>query len=206
MASIGKKILSAFMEVTDEQPPVIEPGVNKHSSTVTGERSTPGQTDNGKFRQYFEKLFQEANLPGPDYYEFSKMIEAMNSIPDEKARYSAAFAGLQVQGLDKQKLLATAAAYLDILDKDAANFLSTVDAAVQEKVLGKRKEMEDKTTRIQQLTKEINDLQNQLTVLQNEVKENEQKLADSTDGYKNALENMKQRIQQDTEKIKSFIH
>jgi len=206
MASIGKKILSAFMEVTDEQMPVINAGDNKHPSTVAGAGNATGQTNNGKFRQYFEKLFEEANLPGPDYYEFSKMIEAMNSIPDEKARYNAAFAGLQVQGLDKQKLLATAAAYLDILDKDAANFLSTIDAAVQEKVLGKRKEMEDKTTRIQRLTKEINDLQNQLTVLQNEVQENEQKLADSTDGYKNALENMKQRIQQDTEKIKSIIH
>ena len=66
--------------------------------------------------------------------------------------------------------------------------------------------MEEKSARIQQLTNEINDLQNQVTVLHNEVKENEQKLADSTDGYKIALENKKQIIQQDTEKIKSFIH
>jgi len=205
MASIGKKILSAFMEVTDEQPAVIKPAADKDIPAVAAVNA-PGKADNEKFRQYFEKLFQEANLPGPDYYEFSKMIEAMGGITDEKARYSAAFAGLQVQGLDKQKLLSTATAYVDILDKDAANFLSTVNAAVQEKVLGKRKEMEEKSARIQQLTNEINDLQNQVTVLHNEVKENEQKLADSTDGYKIALENKKQIIQQDTEKIKSFIH
>src|SRR5438034_11465358 len=128
MASMGKKILSAFMEVTDEKP-VAKPAENKHASPVAVATNATGQADNEKFRQYFEKLFRDANLPGPDYYEFSKMIEVMGSIPDEKARYSAAFAGLQVQGLDKQKLLSTAAAYLDILDNDAANFLSTVNAA-----------------------------------------------------------------------------
>jgi len=99
MASIGKKILSAFMEVTDEQPAVIKPAADKDIPAVAAVNA-PGKADNEKFRQYFEKLFQEANLPGPDYYEFSKMIEAMGGITDEKARYSAAFAGLQVQGLE----------------------------------------------------------------------------------------------------------
>jgi peptidoglycan hydrolase CwlO-like protein len=206
MASIGKKILSAFVEVTDAAAPVKKPEESNQSSAYTAAVNAPQQADNHRFRQYFENLFKEANLPGPDYYEFSKMIEAMNSIPDEKARYSAAFAGLQVQGLDKQKLLATAAAYLQILDKDAGNFHLTVDAAIQEKVLGKQEEAAAKTTRIQQLTTEINDLQNQVAALSNEIKENEQKLAERTDGYKQAMENMKGRIQQDTEKIKTFIH
>jgi len=205
MASFGKKILSAFVEVTDAAKPVSKPEEVNQPSTTNAAAGTPRPADNQKFRQYFEKLYHDANLPGPDYYEFSKMIEAMNSIPDERARFCAAFAGLQVQGLSKDKLLDTAAAYLEILDKDADSFLSTVDAAVQEKVLGKRKAIEEKAARIQQLSEEINDLQNKMAVLGNEVKENEQKLADSTDGYKAALENMKSRIQADKEKIMSFI-
>ena len=205
MASIGKKILSAFVEVTDATPAVNKPGERNSTSTFTAAGYTPKQADNEKFRKYFEKLFEEANIPGPDYYEFSKMIEAMNSIPDEKARFSAAFAGLQVQGLDKQKLLTTASSYLEILDKDAVNFLSTVDTAIQEKVLGKKKEMDDKTQRIKELSREISDLQNQVTVLSTEVRENEEKLAHSTDSYKDAMEDMKKRIQNDAEKIKSFI-
>ncbi|MEO5683532.1 MAG: hypothetical protein ABIQ88_12865 [Chitinophagaceae bacterium] len=204
MASIGKKILSAFVDVTDDKPPVKNPAATSPAPTSTGATQRRA-ADNSKFREYFEKLFEDANLPGPDYYEFSKMIGAMNSIPDEQARFTAAFAGLRVQGLDKQKLLATAADYLAILEKDAGNFLSTVDAAVEEKVVGRQKAIADKSERIKQLSQEMSDLQNQVAVLYNEVKENEEKLAQSSDGYREAIEIMKGRILHDTEKIKSFI-
>src|SRR4051794_1957270 len=98
MSSFGKKFLSAFVEVTEEkkaeQVVVGEPAV-KPSFTAT----IPQAADaNSKFNEYFNKLIAEANLPGPDYYEFSKMTEAMQGISDEKGRYCAAYAGLQVQG------------------------------------------------------------------------------------------------------------
>jgi uncharacterized protein YoxC len=204
MASIGKKILSAFVEVTEAKPPVTKP---EEADTISTDRkaNTPPPPDSDRFMQYFEKLFTEANIQGPDYYEFSKMIEAMGGIADEKARYSAAFAGLQVQGLNRQKLLSTASDYLGVLDKDAGNFLSTVDATLHEKVHGKRKEMEQKQERIKQLSQEINELHQQVDRLNDEVKENEQKIEQSTGGYKAAMEMMKSRIQTDMEKIKTFI-
>ena len=206
MSGFGKKFLSAFVEVSEDEqkapekrtappPPITEVRVN----------TTAPSGNNSKFKQYFEKLFSEANIPGPDYYEFSKMIEAMNSIPDEKARYSAAFAGLNVQGLDKQKLLSTAAEYIKLLDTDAANFNSTIDVALQEKVLAKKKEMEDKAARIQQLSQEINDLNNKIAVLNNEIKENEEKIQSNTGGYRAESENTKNKILQDIEKIKQHI-
>jgi uncharacterized protein YoxC len=101
MASLGKKILSAFVEVTDDKSPVSKPEETNNASTVSRAPNTSPAVDNSKFRQYFEKLFQEANIPGPDYYEFSRMIEAMNGITHEQSRYAAAFAGLQVQGLSR---------------------------------------------------------------------------------------------------------
>jgi hypothetical protein len=207
MARLGKKILSAFVEVTADKPADTRPEeTNKPSTPVPKAGYTPPSDNNEKFRQYFDKLFTEANIPGPDYFEFSKMIEAMSSLPDEKARYSAAFAGLQVQGLDRQKLLSTAADYLRVLETDAGNFHSTVDAAIQEKVTGKKKEMEEKEQRIRQLSEEINGLQQQIALLKNEVRENEQKIEQSTGGYKAAMENMKGRILSDIEKINRFIH
>ncbi|HEY6978297.1 MAG TPA: hypothetical protein VH396_18495 [Chitinophagaceae bacterium] len=208
MASIGKKILSAFVEVADEEQAVTEKPVEiKQSSTqaVSSYTSSASSLPLGKFKQYFDKLFSDANLPGPDYFEFSKMIEAMNSVPDDKARYTAAFAGLNVQGLDKQKLLSTASQYLKILDTDANNFSSTVDAALKEKVEGKQREIEEKAKRIEEITKEINDLHNKIAMLKNEVKENEEKIENNSGSYKKELENMKSRILYDMEKIKQFI-
>ena len=129
----------------------------------------------------------------------------MKAVPDEQVRYVTAFAGLGVQGLDKQKLLSTAAQYLQLLETDATNFHSSVDAALQEKVHEKKRQMEEKDKRIQQLTQEISALQNELLNLQTEIKENEAKIEANTGGYKNESEAMKDRISRDMEKIKRYI-
>lgn len=207
MASIGKKILSAFVELKEEEKP----------TPVNSIKETPVYTEtvmktyqpverNDRFVQYFEKLFKEANFPGPDYFEFSKMIEAMSSIPDERSRYAAAFAGLSVQGLDKGKLLSTAAEYLRILNADAANFSSTVDAALQEKVFLKKKEMEERAVRIEQLKIEIDELYRQIELLTGEIKENEEKIESNSGSYKRESGIMKTRIEKDIEKIKQHIN
>jgi gas vesicle protein len=221
MASIGKKILSAFVEVTppDKTPagPVENAGVNKKEDRVkasvpvnvpvtnegAGAKSTV--TDN-RMTEYFDKLFSEANIPGPDYFEFSKMTAALKAVPDEFSRFCAAYAGLQVQGLTKEKLVSTAEEYLRVLDTDAARFHSTVEAALQEKVHGKKAEAEEKSQRIRDLSKEISDLQNQIAALQAEIRESEQKITGRNGDYMAESAARKQQIAADIEKIKQYIH
>ncbi len=207
MASIGKKILSAFVELKEEEKP--SPVKTTKETPVytetTAKTYQPVERDD-RFVQYFEKLFKDANLPGPDYFEFSKMIDAMNSIPDERSRYAAAFAGLSVQGLDKAKLMSTAAEYLRILNADAANFGSTVDAALQEKVFLKKKQTEEKAMRIQQLKSEIDELYRQIELLTGEIRENEEKIESNSGSYKRESDTMKMRIEKDIEKIKQHIN
>lgn len=203
MVSFGKKILSAFVEVKDKEQTVPEQHTPK-PATEPVQRIAPAQNSE-KFKLYFEKLFHDANIPGPDYFEFSKMIEAMSGIADERSRYAAAFAGLSVQGLDKIKLLSTAADYLQVLKTDAANFDSTVDAALREKVLDKQEEIKEKTKRISLLTKEIEDLNEQVNILHREIKDNEEKIESNSGAYKQEMEIMTSRILQDIDKIKTHI-
>ena len=228
MAGLGRKILSAFLEVTPTPPKAAEdPGVEQtvqeiprrepadsaqDPRTRTGLQPGRGQTPDRaaqadlRFAEYFDKLFSEANIPGPDYYEFSKMIEAMQAIADEQSRFYAAYAGLYAQGVDKAKLLSTAAEYLRILETDARQFQTTVDTTMQEKVQRKKADEQEKSQRIRTLSAEITDLQNQIGVLQKEIKENEEKIEASTGGY--AAENTRRaaRIQADIEKIKNYLH
>jgi hypothetical protein len=207
MANIGKKILSAFIEMKDDEKKESEKeqvAEQEQKYIYTPVTDSPQQVDN-KFKQYFDKLFRESNIPGPDYFEFTKMTEAMHAITDERSRYTAVFAGLSVQGLDKQKLLSTADQYVRILETDASQFLSTVETALKEKVHQKKIEAEDKNKRILQLSQEIQLLQEQVLALQQEINENEDKIEASTGGYKIASELMKQRIQADIQKIKQFI-
>lgn len=205
MANIGKKILSAFVEVTDEEaPPVNRPEETKTSTTY----AAPTAVNNEgleKFRQYFDQLFKDANLPGPDYYEFAKMTAAMTAIADEKSRYSAAFAGLSVQGVDKEKLLASVTQYIHVLETDASNFNSTVDATLKEKVQSKQQEIENNAIRIKALSNEIIELQNKITLLQQEVKENEEKIESNSGAYMQEMQWMKNKMLQDVEKIERYV-
>jgi hypothetical protein len=77
MASLGKKILPAFVEVNDNKKPEAE------IQSVPLHINSYGSTGNSKFKDHFNKLFKEANIPGPHYFEFSKMIEAWSSIKSE---------------------------------------------------------------------------------------------------------------------------
>jgi hypothetical protein len=197
MSSIGKKILSAFVEVADEKKEVAE------AASVVPE-AAPSQDDR-RFVDYFDKLFSEANIPGPDYYEFAMMIAAMQAITDERSRYAAAFAGLHVQGLDKEKLLATAAEYLRVLTADAERFGKTVEAALQEKVHSRSAEAEEKGRRIQALSQEVLELQAQITAMQQEVREAKNKLDSNTNAYASESERRKQQIQIDIGKINNYI-
>src|SRR5580698_1447673 len=131
MISFGKKIISTFLEVDAKQEPASRENREHPEDPVQ-----PQDRPDDRFSGHFDKLLSEANIPGPDYYEFARMIAVMQTIPDESARYNAAFAGLQVQGLDKQRLLDTGGEYLRILTTDAAQFQATVDAKYQEKVHG----------------------------------------------------------------------
>ena len=209
MASFGKKILSAFVEMEDQKKkpqddaaPAANESAHIPARTSAG---TTGQPDQ-RFTEYFDKLFSEANIPGPDYYEFSRMITAMQSIPDERARYAAAFAGLQVQGLDKAKLVSTADEYLRVLAADADRFGKTLDAALQEKVHSRTAEAEEKSKRIQTLSQEILELQSQIGAMQNEIRDAKSKLDTNSSAYAAESERRRQQIQSDLTKIENYIH
>jgi peptidoglycan hydrolase CwlO-like protein len=200
MARIGKRILAAFVDVSEEPK---QPSVAAKPAETVSPPIIPVSDE--RFAGYFDKLFGDANLPGPDYYEFSRMVGAMQAIADERARYAAAFAGLQVQGLDKDKLLSTANDYLRLLDTDSDQFRKTVDTALQEKVQARSAEVDEKTRRIQALSQEILDLQQQIGTLQKEIMGNKEKLEASSSGYSSECQRRRQRIQTDIEKINHYL-
>ena len=203
MARIGKKILSAFIETAESSPAAPAAAVTPKAEVVPEAQAAPASDQ--RFADYFDKLFSDANIPGPDYYEFSKMVTAMQVIPDERSRYYAAFAGLQVQGLDKQKLLSTAAEYLRALTANAGQFETTVEAALQEKVHSRTAEAEEKSRRIQALSQEILKLQEEIAAMQREIGENRDKLTASGSAYAAESGRRKQQIESDIQKINTYI-
>jgi hypothetical protein len=214
MAGFFKKALSVFVEFDEDQQ-----NQNASSFSQTPKisndiiRNPLNHVEAEKFEKYFEALFEKANLPGPDYFEFYKTMETLEPhIPDEKARVSATFASLAIQGLTKKTLLETASKYKEIIEQDHANFEKALDTKMKSEV-GERNEslkgLEQKiasnSEQIQLLTKEISDSQILIAQIKNELMEHENKLTKNKNGYQVACQAVLNKIGADIQKIQTTL-
>ena len=210
--SFGKKILSAFVEIDEDNEvenlttPSEDTRDVADSKPIKQNTVNPTEEDIQKFKNYFDNLLNDSKSSGPDFFAFSKMIEAMTVIADEKARYIAAFAGLAAQGLSKTTLIESANQFLEVLENDAVHFTGTVNATFEEKVLSKKQAVEEKTKKIQELSRDITDLDNQISLLKLQIEEDEEKINSNANGYKNESDSLKNKIGQELEKIKKYLN
>jgi hypothetical protein len=227
MASFFKKALGVFVEFDETQENNNKnPEEKQYVQNITPKNNTNNNLPNNsnpsitlneadieKFEKHFDKLFDQANLPGPDYYEFWKMSETLEAhIHDEKARFSATFASLSIQGLTKAKLLEAAEQYKQIILKDKAAFEGAIDKKAESDletrksaVVGLEKKIVENAELIKKLTAEITDAQNKIGVLKEEIKVEEQKLSSNKNGYNIACEAMLNKITLDMQKIQAIL-
>jgi chromosome segregation ATPase len=213
MTTIFKKALGLFVEFDENNPENPAGPTGKPISVLSGPVSNFNQEELDKFSAHFAQLFEEANLPGPDYYEYWKMMETLEShIPDENARMSAVFASLAIQGLTKQKLLDSAAVYKGVIEKDNTEFEKALNQKSRTDIDSRNKtitDLENKITSnsalIQKLTKEITDAQTAIATLKNEVSQEEQKLATKKNGYTIACNAMLNKLAYDVQKIQTTL-
>jgi chromosome segregation ATPase len=218
MAGIFKKALSVFVEFDEENSPTAGNTTGKSSvGTISGKadsaKATLSSDEIEKFEKHFDNLMNDANLPGPDYFEFCKMLEALEAaVPDEKARYSAVFASLSVQGLSKDKLINSAAKYKMIVQEDKTKFELAVNEKLKGDVETRKGQMKDLELKISQnsemikkLTQEITEAQSKMQTLNSEIIEKEGKIKTNTDGYAVACSAMLNKINVDIQKIETII-
>ncbi|MEJ1239871.1 hypothetical protein WBG78_17160 [Chryseolinea sp. T2] len=214
MSGFFKKAMGLFVEFEDSPG---KPIPKSHAPVAPPGRVTSPQVLNSedfdKFENHFEKLFDQANLPGPDYYEFMRMNETLEShIKDDKARLAATFASLSIQGLTKEALIATAGRYKEIIAEDRSKF-ERIAAEKNEKEIGGRRhdltQLEDSVRKnaeeISKLTQEINEAQKSIDGLKASILEEERKLESNQRGYLLASDAMTMKIDTDIQKIKSDL-
>jgi hypothetical protein len=219
MANFLKKALGIFVEFEPNEPqqtgrptgdslaqkfPLSSP--KKVAANITEE-------DLDKFEQHFSRLFESSNLPGPDYFEFWRMMETLEAhVPDEKARIGAVFATLSIQGLTKDKLLETASQYKGMVEKDRAEFDKAANEKTKNEIQGRvqqiadlEKKIAEHAEKIKQLTLEITAAQTSTKELKSQVTEQEQKIANSRQGYDVACQAMIAKIQSDIQTIQTSL-
>lgn len=218
MSSIFKKAMGMFVEFDEEskgtqQNPSSLPQQNFKQDAGVNYKPSLNQGEIEKFEKHFDQLFNKANLPGPDYYEFWKMMETLEvHIADEKARIAAVFASLSIQGLTKDKLLESATHYKSVIEKDKSEFEKAVADKAKTELDGRRKsvgeyekKIADNAIIIQNLTKEITDAQAKVSGLKQEIIEAEKKLIESKGNYNLACDAMLNKLNQDIQKIQTLL-
>lgn len=177
----------------------------------------PVAVDGSKFAAHIDGVFTAANIPGPDYFEFTKGTKALESvIPDRGQRYKATMVA-QV-GLSKDILLDTAGKYLKIFKEKAAE----VDAAGQAESLAATKKIDESlaasvdavksfTARIDELELELESARKKVAEKQAEVdglqKEKDriaEKIATNATALKQAYVNKAGEIDGDIKLIQSL--
>lgn len=213
MSGFFKKAMGLFVEF-EEAPGRSSPKDDVPSSTP---RVTPQRVFNAedldKFEIHFEKLFDQANLPGPDYYEFMRMCETLEShIKDDKARLAATFASLAIQGLTKEVLIKTAATYKEIVNDDKTKFEQIAKEKSEQDIGGKRdnlKTLEENIRKnsemIQKLTQEITEAQTARSTLITSITQEEERLEKNKQGYLIACDAMIRKIENDITKIQNDL-
>jgi chromosome segregation ATPase len=217
MASFLKKAVGLFVEFDDKTATDsnIDSGtlLNNQSPTSFSTGRVLVADELEKFEKYFEQLFEKANLPGPDYFEFWKMMETLEPhVPDENARIAATFSALSVQGLTKQTLVETANKYLVVIQNDKTNFEKALSEKSKVEVDQRKQQLQENETlinknyeEIQNLTRQIAQAQEQISKLKGEIQEEEGKMQRNGSGYNIACDAMMKKISSDINKIQNTL-
>jgi len=209
-------IKSFFFEDTEDKPKEVKSEKVDLKTVSSNQPITPNisnvpQQELDKFISHFDEIFDKANIPGPDYFEFSKMIQAMGNLTED-VKFPAVFSALKIQGLSKQKLIDTASQYIKVLEDDEKQFTSLLDTKVLGDINNKKlalttnkETIKKKEELIAKLQEElINDKQN-ISTLESEISIDEKKYKDKIIVYKSASDNRKSLINSDIEKINRIL-
>lgn len=146
-------------KVVSKTIPTLETSSNESTSTITTPVNIGGGTEQPEFVEYFKEVFKEANLPGPDYYEFVSALDnpALKSIPDQM-KFVSIFAGFVAQGCTKERLIDSAKTYIDLFTKKKEGFEQALEKSFSEVVGGREAEVERLNEENQKIDEEMQKL------------------------------------------------
>ncbi len=117
---------------------------------------------------YFKKVFEENNIPGADYQEFSVALEKMKALPmDEQTKFKTLFMSFESMGLTPEKLIETAEFYKTLFSNKLGQFDKEHEQAFNREV-GLRQ------NQVQELTQKNTDIDVEMRKLNDQKIANEQ--------------------------------
>lgn len=155
---------------------------------------------------YIQKTFSEANLPGPDYFEYAQSLESMkNIIIDESQRYNAAYAALVHSGLTFEKIVESANTYNKMLSDILKKFIEASNTQKTIQIGNAQKELEILRKRNNEIEKELKENQAAIFSLESKVTDAEVSLTKKVNSFKSVCSKISQQIETHITNIKMYI-
>lgn len=209
-----------FYEADPTSAPTTKPTTTDDKVKATEEKAksttpvfvAPGQKDE-KISAILEQAIVEANLPGPDYFEYRKSLDSLSTAPlTEEQKYTTSFVMIQAMGLDKEKLIASVDHYLSVLDKKEAEFKVGWEKQVELNVTAKQNqiaEIEESIAadgkELERLTKVIQEKRNAQNQLSIESSQNNITYQGQLASFNTTIKPIKDRVNSDKQKMENYI-
>ena len=177
------------------QTPIVKPSMN-----------IQGVADN-KFIDLLEKIIEDNNIPGPDYFEFKQAIENMQAVTnlDEKTKFITVYSVLSLQGCKKDVLLSSLDHYVKLIQNEKANFNVELKSAYAEKVQSKLDQAEKSKKELETLSKRLTELNNAVLSLSQEAQAEENKIRASEANFQASADMIINEMINDKQKINNYI-
>lgn len=169
--------------------------------------------------EYFMKLLDKANLPGPDFFEFygalRKAIQKKGNIITseiEKEIYVNTFDALNTVGLESNVLFSSCEQYVALLKEHFDKFSEENKKVITEAVGVRQKKIENLNTSILQKTEQIKKLQEEIlahntdiTAIQTEIHSETGNIEETRVAMESAFNKIHTEFSQVGNKCKSYI-
>ncbi len=164
---------------------------------------------NPKILETLHKAMDKANLPGEDYYELTKAVEAMQDIPlSEDDKLKTALAALSTKGLTKGKVIDSARYYLEVLENEKRKFYTAFENKIKGSINADKKRIsqlketiQEKNNKIEELKELIETSKKQIVELEEEILKSDNKVAGIEESFLYTYEHVINKIKSDIEKV-----
>lgn len=166
-----------------------------------------------KFLDVLFKALENSNQDGFDYMEFKDFLKSLANVPmDDSTRYKSAFATAQTMGATKEKILASARHYINILASEQSKFQEALEGQRKRNLTGKQDEIRQLEQTIQQKEKEIEQLKadidahrKQIGSLESEIGSASEKLIQTAGDFEATYQALLGQIESDVKNIESHL-
>lgn len=203
-AQEGKKTSAA--QVTDKESPA------SPRSIPIAKDSSKGHVQN-KFLEVLFGALESSNQEGFDYLEFKDFLRSLANVPmDDSTRFKSAFATAQTMGATKERILASARTYMDLLAKEETKFQEALNGQRDKNLTSKQHEIkkmeqaiQDKQAEIEKLKADIENHRKHIGTLEQDINAASEKLTQTASDFAATYQALLGQIQDDVKNIESHL-